>query len=253
MPIPTASWLCEPTSRRPEPILVVPAGEGHLGSPSLEAFLGRWLTAFVETPGLTAVRDLEEARSLHIDDALTAAPLLAEGTLVDVGSGGGSPAIPLAVARPSLSVTLLEANGKKATFLERWAGELENATVKCVRAEDYAAGDGFERFDNATARALAPPAVAIEWALPLLRIGGRFILFTTLTHEPEIEAVAPLVGGRLARSERPSSTSERILCVIEKTSSTPVRFPRRAGVARKRPIDAPVPSRKPTLGGRAAP
>jgi len=79
--------------------------------------LERWLEELVSTPGLTAVVDPEEARRAHVDDAVVALPLLEDGPLVDVGSGGGSPGLPLAWARPDLDVVLLEASRRKCAFL----------------------------------------------------------------------------------------------------------------------------------------
>ena len=99
----------------------------------------RWLAALLATPGLTAIRDPDEARRVHVDDALAALELVVEGPVVDVGSGGGSPGIPLAAARPELRFALLEATGKKCAFLRRWAAELPNAEVVCARAEEHAA------------------------------------------------------------------------------------------------------------------
>ncbi len=227
--------------------------QGGPYSPAASSYLDRWLAHFVATRGLTALEDLSDARALHVDDALTATSLLRAGSLVDVGSGGGSPGIPLAVACPTLSVTLLESNRRKADFLEQWAAELDNATVVRQRAEDYAAREGFERFDNATARALAPPAVALEWVLPLVRTGGRFILYTTRQHEATVTSVAPLVAGQLVETLRPDTTSDRILCLVEKTASTPARFPRRSGIAKKRPLAPPDPPARPALADRDAP
>ena len=197
--------------------------------------LDRWLRAVVGTPGLTATRDLDAARTLHIDGVLHASRWLEPGSLVDVGSGGGSPGIPLAAAREDVSVTLLEATGKKAAFLRRWAAEFQNVTVHQGRAEEWAAADGREMFDTAIARALAPPAVALEWALPLVKVGGRFLLFTTSRDQELIAGVAPVVGGRLVEVDH-ASDSDRALCVVEKCTATPTRFPRRTGIARKRPL-----------------
>jgi len=218
---------------------VSPSQATPSASVATDDLLKRWLREFVQTPGLTAVTDLGEAHTLHVDDALTALPLLLPGTLVDVGSGGGSPGIPLAAYRPSHHTTLLESNRRKSEFLRRWAAHLGNASVVCERAEEYAADVALEQFDNATARALAPPAVALEWALPLVRTGGRFVLYTTRSNESAVAAVAPLVGGHLRESVSPYSDSDRILCVVEKAMDTPAGFPRRAGIARKRPLAPP--------------
>ena len=197
--------------------------------------LERWLRDLLDTPGLTAVHELDAARQLHIEDALRASRWLPSGSVVDVGSGGGSPGIPLAATRDDLNVTLVEATGKKAAFLGRWADEFENVVVYNGRAEELAASTGREAFDAAVARALAPAAVALEWVLPLVRQGGRFVLFTTKGDRELVAGVAPLVGGCLADVDVVPD-SERALCIVEKCAQTPARFPRRSGIAHKRPL-----------------
>jgi 16S rRNA (guanine527-N7)-methyltransferase len=192
--------------------------------------LDRWLAALVETPGLTAIRNLAEARRVHLEGALLAAGLLEEGPVADVGSGGGSPGLPLAAARPDLRFHLLEATQKKCRFLERWAAEFENVEVVCTRAEEHGRGAGREAYGTAVARALAPPEVAAEWCLPLVRVGGRVVLFVG----PSVDdaAVAKAAGELAGEPEEGPSG----LVLLRKTGLTPARFPRRPGVARKRPL-----------------
>ena len=98
---------------------------------SSSSILERWLDAVLATPGLTALRDRDEARRVLLDDSLAGAELVGglEGPLVDVGSGGGAPGIPLAAALPEREVTLLEANGRKAEFLRGWEREFPNVRV----------------------------------------------------------------------------------------------------------------------------
>jgi 16S rRNA (guanine527-N7)-methyltransferase len=192
--------------------------------------LDRWLAALVDTPGLTAVSDLTEARRLHLDGALVAEPLLEGGPVIDVGSGGGSPGLPLAAVRPDLRFDLLESVRKKCVFLSSWSDELRNVAVVCARAEEHARGPGREAYGTALARALAPPPVAAEWCLPLLRAGGRAILFAGPTaDEAAVEAAAQQVGGEL-ESAQPG------FLLLRKTGPTPDAFPRRLGLARKRPL-----------------
>ena len=124
--------------------------------------LERWLDELLATPGLTAIRDRGKAWSMLVADALRGAALVGgfEGPVVDVGSGGGSPGIPLAAALPGHEVTLLEANAHKARFLERAAASFPNVTVVRGRAEEQET----DSFGVAVAKALALPPVALEWA-----------------------------------------------------------------------------------------
>lgn len=190
--------------------------------------LDRWLEAVVATPGLTAIRDLAEARRVLLDDALRGAPLVAreEGPIVDVGSGGGTPGIPLAAALPDRDVTLLEAERRKCDFLERWTTELPNLRVVWGRAEEQLV----ETYGVAVAKALAHPATAAEWCLPLVREGGVAILWVgPSVDEARVTAVAERLGAR----PEPAPAG---LLVLRKTGPTPPGFPRRPGMARKRPL-----------------
>ena len=192
--------------------------------------LDRWLAALVETPGLTSIRDPAEARRVHLDSVLPATDLLEEGPVVDVGSGGGSPGLPLAAARPDLRFDLLEATQKKCRFLEGWAAEFETVEVVCARAEEHGRGGGREAYGTAVARALASPEVAAEWCLPLVRTGGRVVLFVGPTlAEAAVAKAAQELAGEL--EDGPSG-----FVLMRKTGPTPERFPRRPGVARKRPL-----------------
>jgi 16S rRNA (guanine527-N7)-methyltransferase len=161
-----------------------------------------------------------------LDDALRAVAVVGEldGPIVDVGSGGGSPGIPLAAAFPDRDVTLLEAQRRKCDFLERWAPP--NARVVWGRAEEQSP----DTYGVALAKALAAPAVAVEWCLPLVRSGGAAVLWLGPT--ADIDAVARASG--LVGGGRPEERDG--LVVVPKVASTPPGFPRRPGVARKRPL-----------------
>jgi 16S rRNA (guanine527-N7)-methyltransferase len=192
--------------------------------------LERWLDELVSTPGLTSVSDAAEARRLHLDDALAATTLVEGGPVIDVGSGGGSPGIPLAAALPELGFDLLESVRKKCEFLGRWAEQFGNVSVVCARAEDHARGAGRDAYGTAVARALATPPVAAEWCLPLVRPGGRAVLFVG----PSADAGAVAKAAREVAGEL--EESPRGFLLLRKTGPTPARFPRRPGVARKRPL-----------------
>lgn len=161
-----------------------------------------------------------------LEDSLRGVELVREydGPVVDVGSGGGAPGIPLAASLPDRQVTLLEANGRKCDFLRRWAPP--NAQVVQGRAEEQEP----DQFGVAVAKALAPPPVAAEWCLALVRPGGAAILW----------------AGASADADRVARVAERLaselvggppgFLVLRKHGPTPHGFPRRTGVARKRPL-----------------
>jgi 16S rRNA (guanine527-N7)-methyltransferase len=188
--------------------------------------LDDWLAAVVATPGLTAISDLDEARRVLLDDSLRGVELVArfDGPLVDVGSGGGAPGIPLAHAEPERGFVLLDAERRKCEFLERWAPP--NARVVWGRAEEQET----DWAGVAVAKALAHPPTAIEWCLPLVREGGAVVLWVGPSAEPDrVAAVAARIAGEL--EEAPGG-----FLVVRKTGPTPEGFPRRVGVARKRPL-----------------
>ncbi len=190
--------------------------------------LDRWLAAVVATPGLTAITDTAVARAVLLDDALRAVDLVAgtDGPIVDVGSGGGTPGIPIATALPARPVTLLDAAHRKCRFLEAWAAELPNVSVSWGRAEEQEP----EQFGVALAKALAHPPTAAEWCLPLVRAGGLVVLWVGESAEPErVALVAERIGGSL--EDAPEG-----LIAIRKIAPTPPGFPRRTGVAKKRPM-----------------
>ena len=200
--------------------------------------LVRWLTTLLETPGLTALDSFEGAWSILVEEALAAAELVVEGPVVDVGSGGGSPGIPLATARPELRFDLLEASRRKCTFLREATHELPNVRVVCARAEEHGRGEGRDAYATALARALAPPPVAAEWCLPLVRPGGVAVLYAGRgeSDDDRLAAAAQELGaGRPEAFVLPGAMGRRLL-VLRKLEPTPARFPRRPGIARKRPL-----------------
>ncbi|MDX6493537.1 MAG: rRNA (guanine527-N7)-methyltransferase [Gaiellaceae bacterium] len=187
--------------------------------------LEAWLAAVVATPGLTSLRDLAEARRVLLDDSLRGLDLAQrfDGLIVDIGSGGGAPGIPLAYALPDREVALLEANGRKCAFLREHAPA--NARVIQGRAEEQEV----DAYGVALAKALAPPPVAAEWCLPLVRPGGAAILWVGPSAEAErVAIVASRLAGELEEADG--------FLVLHKVGPTPEGFPRRPGVAKKRPL-----------------
>jgi 16S rRNA (guanine527-N7)-methyltransferase len=161
-----------------------------------------------------------------VDDALRGVEVVRgiDGPVVDVGSGGGSPGIPLAASLPDREVTLLEAERRKCDFLEQWAPP--NARVVWGRAEEQPV----DMFGAAVAKALAQPATAVEWCLPLVRPGGAAVLWLGPTADlAHVARVSAHLGGAEPKEQNG-------LVVLRKLEPTPVGFPRRVGVAKKRPL-----------------
>jgi 16S rRNA (guanine527-N7)-methyltransferase len=146
------------------------------------------------------------------------------GPIADVGSGGGAPGIPLAVSLPEREVVLIEAERRKCAFLEEWAPP--NARVVWGRVEEQ----DTDWAGVAVAKALAHPPTAAEWLLPLVRPGGLAVLWVGPT--ADASAVAA-VAERIAAEPAPGPAG---FLVLRKTGATPPGFPRRVGVARKRPL-----------------
>jgi 16S rRNA (guanine527-N7)-methyltransferase len=203
---------------------------GTSSSSRSDGRLDRWLERLLSTPGLTGIGDPVDARRVHVhvEGSLAVLPVLERfpGTVVDVGSGGGAPGIPVAAALPDREVVLLEASARKCTFLESVAVEFPNVRVVRGRAEEQPN----ESFGVALAKALAPPPAAAEWCLPLVAVGGAAILFVGPTADvAAVAAVSALLGG---------GDPEPLpgLLVLPKVAPTPAGFPRRPGIARKRPL-----------------
>jgi 16S rRNA (guanine527-N7)-methyltransferase len=163
--------------------------------------------------------------------------------LVDVGSGGGAPGIPLAIARPDAKVLLVESTKKKAAFLERAAAELGlgNLQVTSDRAEDVGQSDLRETFDIATARAVATTDWLVEWCLPLVKVGGKVLAMKGQRAVQELVAatrIARLLGGSTPKShpvELPG-TEHHVIIEIQKVRRTSLEFPRLPTSAKGKPL-----------------
>jgi 16S rRNA (guanine527-N7)-methyltransferase len=193
----------------------------------------------------STVRDPRAALDVHLADSLVGLELEAVRTaasLADLGAGAGFPGLALAVALPHCSVALVESQARKCTFIERMIGAaaVENARVVCARAEEWMEGSGAN--DVVVARALAAQPVVLEYAAPLLRLGGTLVDWRG-RRDGEEEASAALAAAELGLRlleirwvEPYAGARNHHLHVYEKVEETPARYPRRPGVARKRPL-----------------
>jgi 16S rRNA (guanine527-N7)-methyltransferase len=202
--------------------------------------------ALADPSASTSVHDRREVENVHIADSLVGLEVPAVGEaarIADLGSGAGLPGLVLAIARPAAEVVLVESVGKKCAWLERTVTTmgLENVRVVCARAEELEEAP----FDVVTARALASLSVLCEYAAPLLREGGSLVAWKGAVdaredadglhaanvlglEREEVRAVEPYPGSQ-----------RRTLHVFRKVSPTPEGYPRRPGMAAKRPLTAP--------------
>jgi 16S rRNA (guanine527-N7)-methyltransferase len=193
----------------------------------------------------TTVRDPAVGVDVHVADSLVALDVAAvreAATIADLGSGAGLPGLPLALALPRARVTLVESSSRKCRFL-RSAVEVAgavNAGVVCERVESWPARD----VDVVCARAVAPLAVLVEYAAPLLALGGTFVAWKGRPDEAELRdgrAAAAALGlevGEVVAVEPFAGSERRSLHLYSKVSVTPPGYPRRPGMARKRPLSA---------------
>jgi 16S rRNA (guanine527-N7)-methyltransferase len=227
----------------------------HLGS-AAAVKLRCLLDSLVADPlAPTAVRDPDRVIDDHLADSLVALELdevRRAGSAVDLGSGAGLPGLPLAVAMPDSTFVLVESAVRKCTYLSALAERcrIMNVEVVHARAEDTAAGLG--RFDLVTARALAALPVVLEYAAPLLAVGGHLVAWRG-RRDPHDERAAAKAAEELGLSPvqvhqtHPyPEAHHRHLHVWLKVMETPARFPRRPGMAVKRPLGRPSASGSPS-------
>ncbi|MBM4108131.1 MAG: 16S rRNA (guanine(527)-N(7))-methyltransferase RsmG [Phycisphaerae bacterium] len=211
-----------------------------------------------ETMNLTAVREPEQAWTRHVLDALTLVPLLAElpegSRVIDVGSGGGIPGVPLAIVLPSLEFTLLEATGKKADFLSQAVAALglRNARVINDRSERLAhdrgekssgasgrserIGGHREAYDAAVIRAVGRLAVAAELTVPFVKPGGRVLMIKGERADEELAEAAGALALLKAVHEGTAQTPTGRIVVLGKRAATPKVYPRADGEPSRVPL-----------------
>jgi 16S rRNA (guanine527-N7)-methyltransferase len=203
------------------------------------------LEALADPAAPTSVHNPAQARNVHIADSLSAldVPGMREARrIADLGSGAGPPGLVLAIALPDAEVTLVESVGKKCAWMEATVERLglDNVRVAWARAEEFE-GDPF---DVVTARALGSLAVLCEYAAPLLRVGG--VLVAWKGGVDDVEEADGLAAAEILGLERDSvlavqpypGSERRTLHVFRKVRATPDRYPRRPGMAAKRPLSA---------------
>lgn len=197
--------------------------------------------------GLTSLSQPADIINFHFFDSLSLQQfpeMLASTKTVDIGSGAGFPGLPLAIAKPEMEILLIESNKKKSAFINHTVAALglENVTVLPVRAEAAGHSDIREQFSVALARAVGSLPEVLEYAFPFLKPGGHALLqrgaIEAADKEKAIKAAGQL-GGNLKRIEQvkpyPQSVNLHIW-IFEKTGATPVKYPRKAGIPRKRPL-----------------
>ena len=196
---------------------------------------------------LTAIVEPREIVIRHFLDSLSAIRSIPPGPLklIDVGAGAGLPGLPIKLARPEVSLALLEATRKKCDFLKAVIDELQLTDVQVInaRAEDAGrAAEHREVYDVAIARAVGEMSVLLEYLLPLVRIGGRAIAQKSrevLNEVQHAELALSTLGGKLddiVAVKVPELNEARYLVVIEKIAATPEKYPRRAGMPSKKPL-----------------
>ena len=191
---------------------------------------------------LTAITEREEVIIKHFVDSAIGVDKLSTGKLIDVGSGGGFPAIPIKIMRPDIEVTMLEATGKKCEFLKTVVKELnlEKTQVINIRAEDAAKNAVYrECFDFCTARAVARLNTLLEYCLPFVKVGGKFVAYKGDAEEEikEAENAIKILGGKIKESYfYELDGAKRALITVEKVKNTPPKYPRGNGKERKSPL-----------------
>ena len=223
--------------------------EGFLGEETIKKFydFAIFLAEANEKTNLTAISGFEDTILKHFADSLIAVGAFPEGaSVVDVGCGAGFPSIPLAIVRPDLKITPLDSTGKKIDFVKSAAKALglANLSPVCARAEEFVR-DNRESFDVATARAVSRLNVLSELAMPLVRVGGRFVAMKAKEGECELaeaERGIATLGGSVHQVNKVTLLSasgealERVSIVVAKKSPTPAKYPRAYAKITKSPL-----------------
>lgn len=204
---------------------------------------------------ITGIRDPSEIERVHFLDSLSLLKLpevCSARSLADVGSGGGLPALVLAIAIPDATITAIESVRKKCEHIERTAASLglTNLVVYCERAEDRARSGGSAAYDVVVSRAVASLPVIAEYSLPLLKTGGAMVAMKGPISDQECNQALDALGilgadaMETVRLDPFAESRDRLAYVARKTRMTPSGYPRRAGVPQKRPLGQPNAERR---------
>ncbi len=196
---------------------------------------------------LTAIKTPESAALLHFADSLTLAEYIpANAKILDIGSGAGFPAIPLAIARPDIKVTALDSTQKRVNFINAAAKMLglTNINAVCHRAEDVTGKDFKETFDIVTARAVASYPVLLELALPAVKVGGKFVAMKSKDVSRETDGIERVIKQlsiskpifNISEISSSDEVFERCIVEVQKNASTPLKYPRAYAQIKKKPI-----------------
>lgn len=195
---------------------------------------------------LTAVREEREIIIKHFLDSLSIAPFTGKNgnKLVDIGTGAGFPGIPLKIMRDEVKILLVDSTLKKLSFVDEVINELElkNINTVHIRAEDMGRDKAYrEAFDTVCARAVAGFPVLLEYCLPLLKKGGRFIAMKgrNTSEVDNSEKALEVLGGKVTEIKKlniPFSGDKRNIIITKKFRHTPTKYPRKAGKPSKKPL-----------------
>ena len=203
------------------------------------------LLEYNEKYNLTSITEEKDIYYKHFLDSVIGERFFKEGARVcEIGSGAGFPSIPLKIIRPDLKLDLFESVGKKCAFLQAVVDnfQFKDVHIYNIRAEEAAKSVDFrEKYDHATARAVARMNTLSEYCLPFVKVGGSFVAYKSgdTTEKDEAKSAYKILGARLKGIETyalPENYGERSIAVIEKIKTTPMKYPRGQGKERKQPL-----------------
>lgn len=200
------------------------------------------LKEYNEKFNLTAITEEKEVYIKHFIDSLLGEKCISGKKMIDIGSGGGFPAIPIKILKDDVFLTLVEATGKKCEYLKILSEKLELKNVEVInaRAEELAFNKNYrEKFDVCTARAVAKLNILCEYCLPYIKVGGEFVAFKGVATEEikEAENAVKTLGGVIKKVERfDLEGATRDIVLIEKIKPTEIKYPRSNGKIRKNPL-----------------